>query len=68
MKLVKTTKHHFIYELSEKEQSKIENGYKYLLFNKANYEDYKPSFQYDIGYEDWQTDTLNEALDFSINY
>lgn len=68
MKLIKTTKNHYIYELSEKEQSKIENSYKYLLFNKANYEDYKPTFKDDKGYEDWQTDTLNEALDFSINY
>lgn len=67
MKLIKTTKHHYIYELSEKEQTSS-NGYKYVLFNKANYEDYKPSFKYDMGNEDWQTDTLDEALDFSINY
>lgn len=70
MKLVKTTKHHYIYELSEKEQKseEVENGYKYLLFLKDNYEDYKPSFKDDIGYEDWEADTLEEAMQFSASY
>ena len=70
MKLVKTTKNHLIYELSEKEQNSIEvdNGFKYVLFLKENYEDCKPTFRYDIGYQDWETDTLEEALQFSLSY
>lgn len=67
MKLVKTTKKHYIYELSEKEQNSVEvdNGFKYVLFCKDSYVDYKPSFKYDIGYQDWETDTLQEAIEFS---
>ena len=70
MKLVKTTKNHLIYELSEKEQNSIEvdNGFKYVLFLKENYEDFKPTFKYDIGYQDWETDTLEEAIQFSLSY
>ena len=70
MKLVKTTKNHLIYELSEKEQNSIEvdNGFKYVLFLKDDYEDYKPTFKYDIGYQDWETDTLEEAIQFSLSY
>ena len=70
MKLVKTTKNHLIYELSKKEQSSIEvdNGFKYVLFLKDNYEDYKPTFKYDMGYQDWEADTLEEAIQFSICY
>ena len=70
MKLVKTTKHHFIYELTEKERNseEVDNGFKYVLFLKSNYEDYKPTFKYDIGYQDWETETLEEALGFSNTY
>lgn len=69
MKLIKTTRYHFIYELSEKEQKSPEvNGYKYVLFLKENYEDYKPSFKYDIGCQDWEADSLKEAMAFSKNY
>lgn len=68
MKLIKTTKHHYIYELIEKEQKRVENGYKYVLFLKANYEDFKPNFKDDIGYEDWEADTLEEAIQFSASY
>ena len=70
MKLVKTTKNHFIYELTEKERNteEVDNGYNYILFLKDNYEDCKPSFKYDIGYQDWEADTLEEALEFSNNY
>lgn len=70
MKLVKTTKKHLIYELSEKEQrsEEVDNGFKYVLFLKEDYEDYKPSFKYDIGYEEWEADTLEEALQFSLNH
>lgn len=67
MKLIKTTKHHYIYELSEKEKNSS-NGYKYLLFNKADYEDFKPNFKDDLGYEDWGSDTLEEAIQFSASY
>lgn len=67
MKLVKTTKKHYIYELSEKEQNDIYvgNSYKYILFLKEDYKDFKPSFKYDLGYQDWCTETLKEALEFS---
>lgn len=70
MKLIKTTKTHFIYELSEKEQKspEIDNGFKYVLFLKSNYEDFKPSFKYDIGYQDFEADSLKEALNFSKSY
>lgn len=70
MKLIKTTKYHYIYELSEKEQKseEVKNDYKYLLFLKDNYEDFKPNFKDDIGYEDWETDTLEEAMQFSASY
>lgn len=69
MKLVKTTKKHFIYELTEKEKqdARVDNGYNFVLFSKADYEDYKPRFNDDIGYEDWQADTLEEAIEFSNN-
>ena len=67
MKLIKTVKKHYIYELSEKEQKEV-CGFKYALFLKANYEDYKPSFKYDIGYQDWESDTIKEALEFANNY
>lgn len=70
MKLVKSTKKHLIYELSEKEQNsyEVDNGYKYVLFLKEDYEDYKPTFKYDIGYQDWEADTLEEAIQFSLSY
>ena len=56
MKLIKTTKKHYIYELSEKEMNspEVDNGFKYLAYLKENYEDYKPSFKYDIGYQDYE--------------
>ena len=67
MKLIKTTKNHYIYELSKKEQEEV-CGFKYALFLKSNYEDYKPNFKYDIGYQDWESDKLEEALLYAYNY
>lgn len=70
MKLVKTTKYHYIYELSEKEKNsvEVENGFNYVLFLKENYQDFKPNFKLDIGYQDWETETLEEAIEFSLCY
>ena len=70
MKLVKTTKKHLIYELSEKELNSIEdeNYFKYVLFLKEDYEYSKPTFKHDIGYQDWEADTLEEAIKFSLSY
>lgn len=67
MKLVKTTKKHYIYELTEKEMNskEVDSGYRYVLFLKENYEDCKPSFRYDIGYQDFEADTLEEALQYA---
>ncbi len=67
MKLVKTTKKHYIYELNEKEINDWEKC-KYLVFSKADYQDYKPNSKYDIGYEIIDCDTLDEAICFSSNY
>lgn len=51
MKKIKTTKHHYIYELTEKEMNtpEVDNGFKYVAFLKDNYEDFKPTFKDDIG-------------------
>lgn len=66
MKLIKTTKTHFIYELSEKEMNtkEVDNGFKYLAYLKENYEDFKPCFKYDIGYQDYETDTLESMIEW----
>lgn len=68
MKLVKTTKKHYIYELSAKEKKELNSDYNFVLFAKDNYEDCKPTFNYDIGYQEFETDTLENALEFSKNY
>jgi ATP-binding cassette subfamily B protein len=46
-------------------QEEVDNGYRYVLFLKENYEDCKPSFRYDIGYQDFEADTLEEALQYT---
>ena len=70
MKLVKATKNHLIYELSKTEQNtfEVDNGFKYVLFLKEDYEDCKPTFKDDIGWQDYETDTLEEAIEFSLSY
>lgn len=70
MKLVKTTKKHFIYELSEKEMNtpEVDNGFKYVAFLKENYPDQKPTFKYDIGYEDWEEDSLEAMIEWCECY
>lgn len=67
MKLVKTTKKHYIYELNEREKKKTENSFNFLLFAKSDYEEMKPKFDYDLGSQDWETETLKEAIEFSLS-
>ena len=70
MKLIKTTKKHFIYELSEKEMNspEVDNGFKYVAFLKDNYEDQKPTFKYDIGYQDREEDSLEAMIEWCNRY
>ena len=70
MKKIKTTKYHYIYELSEKEMNKpeVDNGFRYVAFLKENYEDQMPSFSYDIGYQDWEDDNLDTMLEWCNSY
>ena len=65
MKLVKTTKLHFIYQLTDKEMKENDYTSPFLLFLKSSYPDSKPTANIDIGYEDWETDTLEEAIEWS---
>lgn len=65
MKLVKTTKLHFIYQLTDKEMKENDYTSPFLLFLKSSYPDSKPIANIDIGYEDWETDTLEEAIEWS---
>lgn len=69
MLLVKSTKKYWIYSLSDREKlvAKKEydvSGINYLIYLKSNYEDSKPSFKYDFGYQDWEASTLEEAIEF----
>ncbi|MCL2631276.1 MAG: hypothetical protein FWD49_07160 [Firmicutes bacterium] len=72
MKLVKSIKKHLIYELSEKELERAERDNlsycRFQLYLKSNYEDIKPTYSYDLGYADWEAETLELALDFALSY
>lgn len=70
MKKIKTTKKHYIYELTEKEMNtpEVDNGFKYVAFLKENYEDFKPTFKDDIGYQDWEEDNLDAMIEWCNNY
>ena len=65
MRLVKTTQMHFIYRLTEKEMKEYSYTSPFLLFLKSSYVDCKPTASLDIGYEDWEADTLEEAIEWS---
>lgn len=70
MKKIKTTKYHIIYELTEREMQspEVDNGYRYVAFLKSNYEDYNPTFKDDIGYQDWEEDSLEAMIEWCECY
>ena len=72
MKRITSKKKHYIYELTDREIKQNENNgldyMPYQLYLKENYEDCKPTFYLDLGYADWETMTLAQALEWAENY